>query len=171
MDRRAAAAEATWVATAVIALFAIEAVHWQVVYHRNGPDRLAAFEAEAPYIVDRAFRRKDTVYAFRFNHPQYIDLLFYGALEGREELVDGDPRERRTAAARRLFIGRQGECEQCPALDTAGRFRGVRVQASTTESGARTSAELAAAPRRQPAQFLVGVDNSSTKFVNHIILG
>jgi hypothetical protein len=140
------------------------------VYHRNGPDRLAAFEAEAPFIVDRAFRRTDTVYAFRFNHPQYIDLLFYGALQGRKrssiKILASDERPPPGG----LFIGRERECKQCPALDRQDDF--VLYEYKPARPVVRTVFQLNSPllPVGSPLQFLVGVENRSATFVNHIIL-
>ena len=69
-------------AAAVLAVFAFEAIHWQVVFHQNGPGRLYWFGGDAHAIVDAAFKHDRTVYAFR-SRGLYIDLLFYGVAEGR----------------------------------------------------------------------------------------
>jgi Domain of unknown function DUF11 len=159
------------IAVAVIAAFAVEAVHWQIVYHRNGPGRLATFDAQAPSIVDDAFRHAGTVYAFRFDHPQYIDLLLYSALAGRSRssTVILDSAERPPVGA--VFIGRPAECPQCPRLATKDNFETYRYKPAPP-GVVRTHFQLNSPllPVGSPLQFLVEVDNTGSKPADHIVL-
>jgi Domain of unknown function DUF11 len=155
----------------VIAAFAVEAVHWQIVYHRNGPGRLATFDAQAPSIVDDAFRHAGTVYAFRFDHPQYIDLLLYSALEGRSRssAVILDSTERPPVGA--VFIGRVDECPQCRQLAAKDNFVTYRYKPAAP-GVLRTHFQLNSPllPVGSPLQLLVEVDNNGSKPADHIVL-
>src|SRR5439155_22070127 len=67
---------------AAIAVLAVEAVHWQLVFRRNGPGRGGVFDVQAHSLIDAAFRRGGTVYASHA-HGFYIDFLLDGVAAGR----------------------------------------------------------------------------------------
>jgi hypothetical protein len=68
---------------AILLVFAIEAIHWQTVFHRNGPGRQDYFEAQIQPVIAAAFQHGGTVYTSRDFHAGYIDTLFFGAVAGR----------------------------------------------------------------------------------------
>jgi 4-amino-4-deoxy-L-arabinose transferase-like glycosyltransferase len=160
----------TAIATAVTIVFAVEAVHWQVVFRRHGGARVSAFEAQAHSVVDAAFRHGGTVYAFRTAHGPYVDLLLYGTIAGRSRsstvVLDG-PRP----AAGALFVGSVGECPQCPALEERGAF-GIYTYKPAPAGVLRTSFQLNSPllPVGSPLQFLVEVDNHGAQLADHIVL-
>ena len=158
------------IAAAVLALFAVEAVNWQVVYHRNGPGRLSAFGGQARAAVDAAFRHGRTVYSFR-SRGLYISLLFYGLAEGRPSpsTVVLDGYERPPAGA--LFVDVRGECPQCPILDERGVFRTYRYEPAAPGL-LRTSFQLNSPllPVGSPLQLLVEADNNGAKPADHVVL-
>jgi hypothetical protein len=166
-NRRARAA----IATAVLAAFAFEAVHWQVVYDRNGPGRGATFDAAAPGVIADAYRHGKTVYAFRFDHSQYIDLLLYGTLQGRKpssRVILASSQRPRVGA---LFVGQVAECRQCPRLAAKDNFVAYRYRPAPP-GVVRTHFQLNSPllPVGSPLQFLVSVDNPHPHFADHLIL-
>jgi hypothetical protein len=68
---------------AILLVFAIEAIHWQTVFHRNGPGRQDVFEAQMQPVIAAAFAHGGTVYTSRDFHAGYIDTLFFGVVAGR----------------------------------------------------------------------------------------
>ncbi len=104
------------------AAFAFEAAHWQVVFHRDGPDRLDAFEAQIHPVIETALRHGGTIYAYRGDHTTYTDSLLYGAIAGRSPssivILDGDAKP----PAGALVVGRVGECPRCRPVAESGGF-------------------------------------------------
>ena len=104
------------------AAFAVEAVHWQVVFQDSGPKRQEEFEAQLEPVLSAAFAHGGTVYASRDNHPQYIDSLFFGAVDGRPRssivILDSGVKPPHGA----LVVGWTGECPACTAVSTDGPF-------------------------------------------------
>jgi 4-amino-4-deoxy-L-arabinose transferase-like glycosyltransferase len=109
---------------ALIAAFAVEAIHWQIVFHQNGdsPARQAAFEVQAHPVVEAALHRGGTIYAYRADHADYIDSLFYGAIAGRPRssiiVLDGNAKP----PAGALVVGVVGECSACRRIAEDGYF-------------------------------------------------
>jgi 4-amino-4-deoxy-L-arabinose transferase-like glycosyltransferase len=101
---------------ALVLAFAVEAVHWQVVYSRRGPDREDAFEAGFRPVFDAARRHGGTIYASRDDHASYIDALFYGAIAGRSRsslvILDSGAEPPPNA----VVVGRVGDCQACTML-------------------------------------------------------
>jgi hypothetical protein len=107
---------------ALAVAFVAEAVHWQIVFHRNGPKRQGEFEAQIQPVIAAAFRHGGTVYAYRVNHAEYADSLFFGAVAGRPRssiviLEDGQ-----RPPPRSLVVGWTGECPTCAPVATDGLF-------------------------------------------------
>ena len=104
------------------AAFVVEAVHWQVVFQDSGPKRQEEFEAQLEPVLSAAFAHGGTVYASRDNHPQYIDSLFFGAVDGRPRssivILDSGVKPPHGA----LVVGWTGECPACTAVSTDGPF-------------------------------------------------
>ncbi len=113
-------------ATAVVAVllvaFAYEAVHWQVIFHRDGPNRLDAFEAQIHPVIEAALRHGGTIYAYRQDHTAYIDSLFYGAVAGRSRssIVILDSAAPPPPGS--LVVGRVGDCPSCRSVAEDGGF-------------------------------------------------
>jgi hypothetical protein len=158
------------IAVAAIAVFAVEAVHWQVIYARNGPKRKTAFDGQVHSVVAAAFQRGGTVYASRA-HGLYIDFLFDGAVAGRKpsSTVVLAPSGRPPAGA--LFLGVKGDCSQCPVLDKSGvyeMFRYKPAPAGVLRSSFQLTSPLL--PVGSPLQFLVEVDNTGARPLDHVLL-
>ena len=100
-----------------------EAIHWQLVFHRNGPGRLDAFEQQIHSVIEAAFRHGGTVYAYRDFHAAYIDSLFYGAVAGPAPssiviLEPGAP-----APPGSLVVGYAGQCPNCRIVSTNAGYQ------------------------------------------------
>ncbi len=109
--------------SALLVVFAFEAIHWQVVFHRNGPGRLDPFEQQIHSVIEAAFRHGGTVYAYRDFHAAYVDSLFYGAVAGRSPssiviLEPGAP-----APPGALVVGYTDECPKCKIVSTNAGFQ------------------------------------------------
>lgn len=158
-------------ALVAVAAFAFEAVHWQIVYRDNGPGRLDAFDAEAPGMIEQAFQHAHTVYAFRFNHPQYIDLLLYGALHGRSKastvVLDSTQRPPRGG----VFLGIIRECPQCRMLSQTSDWALYKyVPARPDVVSAHFQLNSPLLPVGSPLQLLVQVNNTGRAYADHIVL-
>jgi 4-amino-4-deoxy-L-arabinose transferase-like glycosyltransferase len=155
----------------VLAAFAVEEAHWQLVYARHGPDRTATFEAQARPLVDSALRSGGTVYAFRSAHGPYIDTLLYSAIENRpaRSIVVLDPGSRPPAGA--LVVGAAGECRQCSAVREAGTFETFRYRPARP-GVLRTSFQLNSPLLGVDSQynFLVALDNTGAAPADHVTL-
>src|SRR5262249_47909162 len=158
-------------AAALVAVFAAEEVHWQLVWARNGPDRIYSFEAPERPLIESALRGAGKVYAYRSAHGPYIDTLLYGAIakQPKRSVVVLAPRSRPPVDA--LVVGTAGECPQCPRVDAAGYFETFRYRPARP-GVLRTSFQLNSPvlPVGNPYQFLAQVDNTSAKPVDHVTL-
>jgi hypothetical protein len=156
---------------ALLAVFAAEEAHWQLVYARHGPGRTVSFETYARPLVDSAFRSRGVVYAFRSAHGPYIDTLLYGAIAGRpaRSIVVLDPASRPPADA--LVVGAAGECPQCRTVDSAGYFETFRYRPARP-GVLRTSFQLNSPLVGVDAEysFLVAIDNGSPDPADHVTL-
>jgi 4-amino-4-deoxy-L-arabinose transferase-like glycosyltransferase len=158
-------------AAVVAIVFAVEAVHWQVVYDRNGPGRLAAFDGQAHAVVKAAFQRGGTVYVSRAHGP-YVDFLLDGAIAGRSSssivILTGSARP----PAGGLFVGVTADnCTQCALLDQSGVYAAYRYKPGPP-GVLRTSFQLNSPllPVGNPLNFLVQVDNTGAKPADHVML-
>jgi hypothetical protein len=102
--------------------FTVEAIHWQVIYRRDGPNRAEALEVGFPDAFGGALRHGGTIFAQRSDHTAYIDSLLYGLLAGRarSSIVILDPGQRPPPGS--VVMGRTGECPNCTRLAQAGGF-------------------------------------------------
>jgi 4-amino-4-deoxy-L-arabinose transferase-like glycosyltransferase len=108
---------------AVIAVaFTAEAVHFRVLFHRDGPGRGDVFEAEIQPVIQAAFRRGGTVYASRGVHAAYIDTLWFGAAAGRSpsSIVILEAGQKPPPGV--LVVGARGECPSCRAIAVNGDY-------------------------------------------------
>ena len=158
-------------AAAVMAVFAVEAVHWQVFYAENGPGRLAAFDGQAHSVIKAAFRRGGTVYVSRAHGP-YVDFLLDGAIagRGRSSIVILNGSARPPAGA--LFVGVTfDKCTQCPVVNRSGLYAVYRYRPAP-RGLLRTSFQLNSPLLAvgSPLQFLVQVDNHGSRAADHIVL-
>ena len=110
------------VVSLLVLAFAVEAINWQLVFARNGPTRLDAFEAQIHPVIEAAFRHGGTLYAYRDFHTAYIDALFYGALSGRRRssivILDTDT----PPPPGSLVVGYTGECANCKVVAVNSGF-------------------------------------------------
>ena len=106
----------------LVVAFAVEAVHWQVVFDRNGPKRLDPFEAQIRPVIEAAFRHGGTVYAYRSFHASYIDSLFFGAAARRSPssivILDGAAKPPPGS----LVVGSAGPCAGCRVVAVNGAY-------------------------------------------------
>lgn len=102
--------------------FVVEAVHWQVVFHRSGPGRQDVFEAQIQPVLAAAFAHGGRVYAYRDFHAAYIDMLFFGTVAGRprSSLVVLDDGQAPPRGA--VVIGATGDCPSCRQVADDGPF-------------------------------------------------
>ncbi len=158
-------------AAAVLAVFAVEAVHWQLFYAENGPGRLGAFDGQAHAVVAAAFRRGGTIYVSRAHGP-YVDFLLDGAIAGRSSssivVLKGSARP----PAGALFVGvLDDNCSQCSLLNKSGAFAAYRYEPAMPGL-LRTSFQLNSQLLAfgSPLQFLVQVDNHGARPADHVVL-
>ncbi len=104
------------IASALALVFAVEVVHWQVVFHRHGPNRQDAFEAQVAPVIAAAFAHGGTVYASRDDHTTYIDTLFYGAVAGRKPSSIRILRPGQNPPPGSLVVGAIDDCHTCKAV-------------------------------------------------------
>jgi len=96
--------------------FAVEAVHWQVVFHQNGPDRLDAFEAQIHPVIEAALAHGGTIYAYRDDHTTYTDSLWFGTIAGRPRSSFDIVERGAKLPPGALVVGRVGECPTCTVV-------------------------------------------------------
>jgi hypothetical protein len=111
------------VVVAVLVLgFSAEAVRWQTVWHRDGPDRADQFEAGFKGAFDSALRHGGTIYARRSDHGSYVGSLLFGLLAGRprSSIVILEDGQKPPPGA--TVIGRPEDCPGCTVLAVSGEF-------------------------------------------------
>ena len=157
-------------AAGLTAIFAFEAIHWQVVYGRNGTARVWWFDGAAHRVAKAAIARGGTVYTSRA-HGLYIDVLFDSAAAGRSpgSVVVLPDAERPPAGA--LYAGDVRDCPQCSIVDRTAYYAVLRYR-PTPPGVLRTSFQLTSPllPVGSPLQFLVEVDNKGAKPADHVML-
>jgi len=104
------------VAAVLTLALAVEAVNWQVVFHRHGPERQDAFEAQIHPVIEAAFRHGGTVYAYRSIHTTGTDAQFYGAVAGRpaSSIVLLDDGQKPPPGS--VVVGVLGDCNSCKQI-------------------------------------------------------
>ena len=169
------APRARMVFAALLLVLAVETVHWQTVYWRNGPKRVtpALFDASSRAVIDAALRESPRVYAFREDHVAYIQMLLDGALDGKSKssTVALDWGQRPPAGARMLLFG--VGCPQCPLVrSSAEEATREYVYKPASPGVMRTSFQLTSAlrPIGTPIDFAVWVENKGAAVADHIIL-
>jgi 4-amino-4-deoxy-L-arabinose transferase-like glycosyltransferase len=111
------------IVVALVAVFAVEAVHFRVLFDRDGPKRGDVFEAEVKPVVEAALRHGGTIYAARELHTAYIDALWYGVVAGRSpsSFVILDRGDNGPPGA--LLVGMIGDCPECKTVFENGEYR------------------------------------------------
>jgi len=111
------------VVVAVLVLgFSAEAVRWQTVYHRDGPDRADQFEAGFKGAFDGALRHGGTIYARRSDHGSYIGSLLFGLLAGRPRYSIVVLEDGQQPPPNATVVGRPEDCPECTVLTASGEF-------------------------------------------------
>jgi hypothetical protein len=169
------APKARVVFAALLVVFAVEAVHWQSVYWRNGPKRVAAsvFDASSPAVINTALRENAKLYAFREDHVAYIQMLLDGAIAGKSpsSTVALDWGQRPPPGAHILLYG--VGCPQCPRVLASSHDATAEYRYKPAPAGVmRTSFQMTSPLRAigDPLDFTVWVENTGAAVTDHIIL-
>jgi hypothetical protein len=157
-------------AAGLTAIFAFEAIHWQVVWDRHGPDRVGIFDGVAHRIAKEAIARGGTVYTSRA-HGLYIDVLFDNVAAGRSPGSVVVLRDADRPPPGAVYAGAPGDCRQCTVVDRLATYAVMRYKPAPP-GVLRTSFQLTSPllPVGSPLQFLVEVDNKGRKPADHVVL-
>ena len=112
-------------ATLALLLVAIglQAIYFQSVYRRNGPDRGWAFDADYKEVYDAAVALPDRpIYLRDGTEPAYEHAYWYAAVEGRNrsEFVHLD--EGKRAPLGSVVIGSEPNCVNCQLIRKSGDY-------------------------------------------------
>ena len=112
-------------ATLALLLVAIglQAIYFQSVYRRNGPDRGWAFDADYKEVYDAAVALPDRpIYLRDGTEPAYEHAYWYAAVEGRNrsEFIHLD--EGRRAPLGSVVIGSEATCVNCQLIRKSGDY-------------------------------------------------
>jgi hypothetical protein len=107
----------------LLAVIALQAVYFQKVYRRDGPERGWIFDADYKNVYDAAVALPDRpIYLIDGNEPAYEHAKWYATVEGRKlsEFVHyGDGRRAPTGS---LVIGSQPSCVNCEMIMKSGDY-------------------------------------------------
>ena len=103
------------IALVVVAL-SVEAIHWQIVFHDDGPKRGDAFEAAVKPVVEAALLHGGTIHTFRGDHTTSTASQLYARIAGRDASSVVILEEGEHPPVGSLVVGRTGECDACPVV-------------------------------------------------------
>ncbi|HKB65793.1 MAG TPA: hypothetical protein VKC61_08030 [Pyrinomonadaceae bacterium] len=112
-------------ATLALLLVAIglQAIYFQSVYRRNGPDRGWAFDADYKEVYDAAVALPDRpIYLRDGTEPAYEHAYWYAAVEGRNRSEFVHLEEGRRAPLGSVVIGSEATCVNCQLIKKSGEY-------------------------------------------------
>ena len=107
----------------LLAAIGLQAIYFQSVYRREGPDRGWVFDAAYKDVYDAAVALPDRpIYLRDGTEPAYEHAFWYAAVEGRNRsefihLQEGSP-----APAGSLVIGSEPTCVNCQVIMKSGDY-------------------------------------------------
>ena len=108
----------------LLALTAFEAVRFQRIYRRYGPDRGIYFDAPYKEVYDAAVKQPQRPIYLRdgFYGPAYIDALWYSAIEGRprSEFIHLESGAKAPPGA--IVLSDELKCENCQMIKQSGIY-------------------------------------------------
>lgn len=159
------------VVAALLILFAVEAVHWQIVYRQEGPKRLATFDEPERTLIQADLRHNSRLFAFHEDHNVYIQMLLDGVLAGRKpsSTVALGFGQRPPIGAHILLSWMT--CPQCPPVRANGATEEY-VYRPAQPGLIRTSFQMTSPLGQvgEAADFTVWLHNYGAEDADHIML-
>jgi len=100
----------------IVVALAVEAIHWQTVFHDEGPKRGDSFETAVKPVVETALLHGGTIYTFRGDHTTSTGAALYARIAGRNESTVVILEDEEHPPAGGLVVGRVGECDSCAVV-------------------------------------------------------
>jgi len=101
----------------------LQAIYFQSVYRRNGPDRGWAFDADYKDVYDAAVALPDRpIYLRDGTEPAYEHAYWYAAVEGRNRSEFVHLEEGRRAPLGSVVIGSEATCVNCQLIKKSGEY-------------------------------------------------
>jgi hypothetical protein len=107
----------------VLAAIGLQAIYFQSVYRRQGPERGWFFDADYKELYDAAVALPDRpIYLSDGTEPAYEHAYWYAAVEGRRQTEFIHLDEGRRAPIGSLVIGSQTACVNCQIIRQSGEY-------------------------------------------------
>jgi hypothetical protein len=109
--------------SALLLAAALQAMYFQSVFRRDGPQRGYAFDAAYKEVFDAAVALPDRpIYLIDGTSPAYVHAYWYATLEGRNRadfihLAEGQP-----APLGALVIASEPKCDNCQVIKRSGEY-------------------------------------------------
>jgi hypothetical protein len=107
----------------LLAAVGLQAIYFQSVYRRQGPERGWVFDAAYKELYDAAVALPDRpIYLSDGTEPAYEHAYWYAAVEGRKQTEFIHLDEGRRAPTGSLVIGSQPACVNCEVIRKSGEY-------------------------------------------------
>ena len=107
----------------LLAAIGLQAIYFQSVYRREGPDRGWVFDAAYKDVYDAAVAQPDRpIYLRDGTEPAYEHAFWYAAVEGRDRSEFNHLQEGWPAPAGSLVIGSEPGCVNCQVIMKSGDY-------------------------------------------------
>src|SRR6266404_115026 len=107
----------------LLSAMALQAIYFQSVYRRDGPDRGWYFDATYKDVYDAAVALPDRpIYLRDGTEPAYEHAFWYAAVEGRDRSEFVHLEEGRRAPLGSVVIGSEATCVNCQLIKKSGEY-------------------------------------------------